>query len=75
MESALKDGVLAIEQMSGRLFDGALSGSGRVTGGAHPDYAIRFGLAEADIDAVLRAVGKARAGSIVVCERRERAAH
>ncbi|MGD9538824.1 MAG: AsmA family protein [Alphaproteobacteria bacterium] len=61
--SALKDGVLTIETMSGRLFDGALSGSGRVTGGAQPDYAIRFGLAEADIDAVLRAVGKADAAT------------
>ena len=63
VDATLKDSVLDISRLGGRLFDGALSGSGRVTAGERPDYALSFALVEADIDALLRATGKADAAT------------
>ncbi|MSO69496.1 MAG: AsmA family protein [Alphaproteobacteria bacterium] len=63
VEATLKDAVLDITRLDGRLFDGALSGHGRVNGGEQPSYAINFALADADIDALLRATGKADAAT------------
>ncbi len=63
IEATLKDSVLDIARLNGRLFDGALSGHGRVNGGEQPSYALNFSLADADIDALLRATGKADAAT------------
>jgi uncharacterized protein involved in outer membrane biogenesis len=63
VEASLKEGVLDLGRLEGRLFDGALTGAARVGAGPRPTFFVDFTLMEADIDALLRAVGEADAAT------------